>query len=159
MIRCAAIGYSCDQNEPSRPFVLDLPDNPTWPEITTVLTDVFYTEVYNGIDEPRHRLKFELRRKSSHCDLQATPDNDTFLFVSFPPEHRDALRILSSRAEETNDIANCPDCGSGDVRFCNVSVRPYCNECKKWGDVNLGTKEEAIARWNKEAQDKEKTCS
>lgn len=46
-------------------------------------------------------------------------------------------------------IKECPECGSGDVRFCTISVRPYCNECKYWAPVNFGTAEEAIERWNK----------
>jgi hypothetical protein len=42
----------------------------------------------------------------------------------------------------------CPCCSSGDVRWCNISVRPYCNECKHWGRAHFGTAEEAIKRWN-----------
>lgn len=45
-------------------------------------------------------------------------------------------------------IKLCPECGSGDVRFCNISVRPYCHECNHWAPVNFGTKEEAVSRWN-----------
>lgn len=45
-------------------------------------------------------------------------------------------------------IKICPECGSGDVHFCNISVRPYCNECNYWAPVNFGTKYEAIVKWN-----------
>lgn len=43
----------------------------------------------------------------------------------------------------------CPDCGSGDVRWCNISVRPYCAECGTWGSVNLGTADDAAQAWNR----------
>lgn len=47
-------------------------------------------------------------------------------------------------------ICRCPQCGSGDVKFCNISVRPYCNECKYWAPMHFGTKADAITRWNKQ---------
>lgn len=51
------------------------------------------------------------------------------------------------------DIMCCPNCGSGDVNYCSISVRPYCNECKYWGSVNWnGTKHDAIKKWNKDAK-------
>jgi hypothetical protein len=28
--------------------------------------------------------------------------------------------------------------------FDNISVRPYCKECKWWHPVNLGSKEDAL---------------
>lgn len=49
----------------------------------------------------------------------------------------------------TEPIRLCPECGSGDVRFCSISARPYCNDCKYWGPVNFGRVEDAIAQWNK----------
>jgi hypothetical protein len=58
--------------------------------------------------------------------------------------------VLSVTWEEgMSDIACCPYCGSGDITFCEISVRPYCRECKYWGAINLtGTKEDAIRVWN-----------
>lgn len=47
-------------------------------------------------------------------------------------------------------IQKCPNCGSGDVEFCHISVRPYCRECNHWGAVNFGTKGDAIREWNDE---------
>ena len=44
----------------------------------------------------------------------------------------------------------CPNCGSGDVSFCNISIRPYCNDCSYWGRVNFGTKADSIELWNKQ---------
>jgi hypothetical protein len=35
------------------------------------------------------------------------------------------------------------------VRFCSISVRPYCGECKHWGPVNHGTAEDSISEWNR----------
>ncbi len=50
---------------------------------------------------------------------------------------------------ELNDLLFCPQCGSGDVKLCSISVRPYCNECKYWGRINLnGTMQDAIKDWN-----------
>lgn len=45
-------------------------------------------------------------------------------------------------------IRQCPECGSGDIRWCGISVRPYCGECSYWGPVNLGSQGQAVARHN-----------
>jgi uncharacterized protein (DUF983 family) len=46
-------------------------------------------------------------------------------------------------------IRLCPECGSGDVRWCAISARPYCVECHTWGGVNFGSAEDAVKAWNK----------
>jgi len=51
---------------------------------------------------------------------------------------------------KTVKMSCCPNCGGGDVSFCNISVRPYCNDCSYWGSVNFGTKEDSIQRWNEQ---------
>lgn len=51
------------------------------------------------------------------------------------------------------ELLNCPECGSGDILKCSISVRPYCNECNYWGSVNHGTMEDAIKEWNKRSED------
>lgn len=48
-------------------------------------------------------------------------------------------------------IRLCPECGSSDVRWCSISVRPYCNDCKTWGAVHFGPASDAIKAWNKRA--------
>ena len=48
-----------------------------------------------------------------------------------------------------NLVRLCPNCGSGDVQWCNISVRPYCAECHTWGAVNFGSADDAIKAWNK----------
>ena len=45
-------------------------------------------------------------------------------------------------------IRICYNCGGGDVHWCNISVRPYCAECRKFGAMNLGPASVAVARWN-----------
>ena len=45
-------------------------------------------------------------------------------------------------------IRHCPNCGSGDVRWCAISVRPYCHDCGTWGAVNHGSAMDAIMQWN-----------
>ncbi len=45
-------------------------------------------------------------------------------------------------------IQLCPHCGSGDVRWCGISVRPYCAECQYWAPVNFGPASEAVQKWN-----------
>jgi uncharacterized protein (DUF983 family) len=42
----------------------------------------------------------------------------------------------------------CPHCGSGDVQWCQISVRPYCADCGLWGAVNFGTADDAVRAWN-----------
>lgn len=49
----------------------------------------------------------------------------------------------------------CPECTSGDVEFCNISVRPYCRECNHWSPVNFGTADDAINAWNSKLNKKE----
>ena len=50
-------------------------------------------------------------------------------------------------------IKICPECGGGDVRWCSISVRPYCNDCSHWAPVNLGTAQDAIDAWNARVKD------
>lgn len=50
------------------------------------------------------------------------------------------------KEEKLNQM--CPECGSGDIGFCEVSVRPYCRECNHWAPVNCGSKADAIRLWN-----------
>lgn len=45
-------------------------------------------------------------------------------------------------------IKICPVCQSGDVRFCLISVRPYCAECGYWPPPHWGTAHEIVAKWN-----------
>lgn len=45
-------------------------------------------------------------------------------------------------------IQRCPECGSGDVRWEVISVRPYCADCHTWGAVNFGTYADAARQWN-----------
>lgn len=47
----------------------------------------------------------------------------------------------------------CPNCGSGDINWCGISRRPYCNECNNWGAINFGSDEDAILSWNKRSSD------
>lgn len=42
----------------------------------------------------------------------------------------------------------CPECGSGDVGWCNISLRAYCNECGFWNVVNHGNMSDGIMSWN-----------
>lgn len=51
--------------------------------------------------------------------------------------------------ELSKTLGLCPACGSGDVALCQISVRPYCRECKNFGEVNhLGTMQDSIKKWN-----------
>ena len=42
----------------------------------------------------------------------------------------------------------CPSCGSGDIEWEAISVRPYCRDCNFWGYTNFGTVNDAIEKWN-----------
>ena len=42
----------------------------------------------------------------------------------------------------------CPGCGSGDISWCQISHRPYCNDCHRWGRVNHRSDEDGIEEWN-----------
>ena len=40
-------------------------------------------------------------------------------------------------------------CGSGDISWCNISLRPHCNDCSHWGQINYSGKVDAtILHWN-----------
>lgn len=52
------------------------------------------------------------------------------------------------KIREIKLIKICPVCGSGDVHFCYISQRPYCNECKHWERSHFEHKSKAISRWN-----------
>ena len=54
----------------------------------------------------------------------------------------------AQQPQRESELRNCPNCGSGDVLFCEISVRPHCNDCKHWAPVNHGTKQEAVDKWN-----------
>ena len=58
--------------------------------------------------------------------------------------------------EGTILLKNCPQCGSGDVGWDNISVRPYCKECHHWGKFNRGSARDAIESWNNESKPVEK---
>ncbi len=47
-----------------------------------------------------------------------------------------------------SQLKPCSECGSSDLVWCGISVRPYCRECNHWGGVNYGPAEEAIMKWN-----------
>lgn len=49
-------------------------------------------------------------------------------------------------------MAECPRCGSGDIDWCPISVRPYCAECSHWGAVNHGHPEDAVREWNAQVE-------
>jgi len=59
---------------------------------------------------------------------------------------------MSEAKKDESDLSSllcCPECGSGDVKKCVISVRPYCNECNYWGAINFnGTMQDAVEKWN-----------
>lgn len=66
---------------------------------------------------------------------------------------------MTETAEKTKALPRglirlCPECGSGDVRWCSISVRPYCADCHTWGSVNFGAASDAIKAWNTRASAK-----
>jgi len=63
--------------------------------------------------------------------------------VDYAPDTADKL------CSQADLIRMCYECGSGDVRWCSISVRPYCAECDTWGPVNYGSAAESVATWNK----------
>lgn len=60
-----------------------------------------------------------------------------------------SFRVRVGRVFPTELIRICPRCGSGDIMWCNISVRPFCDECKYWGAINYGPVQEAVDSWNK----------
>lgn len=56
--------------------------------------------------------------------------------------------IAKTTSDRRTLIHLCPECGSGDVGWCSISVRPYCNECGTWAPVNFGSADESISAWN-----------
>jgi uncharacterized protein (DUF983 family) len=62
------------------------------------------------------------------------------------------LRAIMEAKRTPDPLASlirlCPECGSGDVHWCNISVRPYCAECHTWGASHFGPPEDAVKAWN-----------
>ena len=57
-----------------------------------------------------------------------------------------------------SELLNCPNCDGTEVVFEEISVRPYCNECKYWAPINYTeTKQDAIDAWNKKKREVEET--
>ena len=48
----------------------------------------------------------------------------------------------------TELLMPCPVCASGDIRWDSISLRPYCNDCKHWGEINYDSYFSAIYSWN-----------
>lgn len=40
----------------------------------------------------------------------------------------------------------CPECGSGDLHWCNISVRANCPECHWWQPVHFESKRHALRK-------------
>lgn len=51
-------------------------------------------------------------------------------------------------------VEDCGECGSGDVQYCHISVRYYCNECGNWAPVNFGDRDDALRVWNDRARER-----
>lgn len=81
----------------------------------------------------------------SHNDIQTGAAS-----FYFEPDSHKGPEISEWTCKKCNDelIKICPQCGSGDVRFDEISVRPYCNDCHYWAPVNFGTAQDAIKKWN-----------
>lgn len=64
------------------------------------------------------------------------------------------VKAWTAENEDPNDgLKCCPNCGSGDVRFEEISCRPYCNDCHQLGSINItGRKQDAIDKWNAESE-------
>ena len=83
----------------------------------------------------------------------AVKDIDTG-HVSIWLVHGEAVRVYTAKLRVSADpliekLDACPACGSNDISWCNISVRPYCNECGHWGRVNYGGPLDAVKAWNK----------
>ncbi len=108
------------------------------PSNITNMVNIWAFDEAIRISKLGHLLQIEgnraiiLKLFETYETLKQTPPED--------PVH-DAIRF---------GLNNCPRCGSGDVRWCGISVRPYCNECGHWGMAHHGNAEQAIERWNKQ---------
>lgn len=101
VIHCAAIGYMCYQNAPSDPFVLDIPDNPTKEELEAILKTQFLAMHGGGADQApdEEGEVFTLKpvvQKGNYGDVQVwdPEEENLWLFVTFPPAHRERLLAL-----------------------------------------------------------------
>jgi len=53
-------------------------------------------------------------------------------------------RAMRETGEASPNLGCCPRCTSGDLDWCQISVRAYCRECDWWAPVNIGSVEEGI---------------
>lgn len=48
-----------------------------------------------------------------------------------------------------NLVRTCPKCGSGDIEWEQISVRPHCRDCNYWPRPHHGTEKEMVKEWNR----------
>lgn len=92
------------------------------------------------VDEAPPEIAGDLNDREEECSCGTTVRLTVqFAIWGFAVTDEPTVRLLK----------HCPNCGSGDVRWDEVSVRPYCAECKTWGRVNhSGKAADAIESWN-----------
>lgn len=56
-----------------------------------------------------------------------------------------AIALLDAEAAGVPDDGMCPQCGSGDMQWENISNRHYCRDCHYWEPVNFTTPAEPEA--------------
>jgi len=65
-------------------------------------------------------------------------------------ERQDRIDELEARFSDSLDpLVLCKSCGSGNVRYCQISKRFYCAECNSWPPTHWNDEKYARQQWNK----------
>ena len=123
------------------------------PEQSKKVQEIVVANGGRWMDDYRRPEYIGLRITKQKCLHEIT--NDSWEFWNSTEEVDADLFIRTNGTCEKEPISNCPECGSGDVEYCQISKRFYCNECKYWQAINYGTKADAIRKWNKLSQKEE----
>jgi len=112
--------------------------------------------VFANNDEYEH-IDYQIEFIWIEPDLTVLYSYNELFYMKERSEEVDADLFIRTNGtcEEEPHIENCPECGSGDVEYCQISKRFYCNECKYWQPINYGTKADAIRKWNELSQKEE----
>lgn len=93
MLTVAATEYMVGQNEPSKPYLLDLacPANPTKEELIAAVLEAGQNLRDEDLGDEDEEFEIVLITDNEYCDIGCEYDDDTYLFIGLPDHVRELL--------------------------------------------------------------------